>query len=145
MNYEVVESFDMHKNRLIAKGFGLNPRMYYVKYESSITYHSRAMANVNVFADKRSDERTDGQTDKLYAPDLSMRDIKNDTLYISKKLRFRSACIFNTNLLRPKRFALGNCSIYQSHGPVFTEHSQEHSLSSSTDFVNLNVTQRLIG
>ena len=36
----------------------------YVKYESSITYHSKAMANVKVVADKQTDNLTDGQTDK---------------------------------------------------------------------------------
>ena len=30
-------------------------------------------------------------------------------------------------------------------GPVFTKQSQEHSLSFSADFANLNVTQLLIG
>ena len=30
-------------------------------------------------------------------------------------------------------------------GPVFTNHSQEHSLSLSPRFANLNVTQLLIG
>jgi hypothetical protein len=37
-----------------------------MKYESPITCHSKDMANVKVFADRRT-----GQ--KLYAPDLSMR------------------------------------------------------------------------
>ena len=46
----------------------------YVKYESSITYHSKAMAILKVFADKQTDQRT-GQ--KLYAPDLSIRGHKN--------------------------------------------------------------------
>ena len=46
----------------------------YVKYESSITYHSKAMVNVKVFAHKQSDRRTDKRTgQKLYAPDISMR------------------------------------------------------------------------
>jgi hypothetical protein len=35
-----------------------------MKYESPITYHSKDMANVKVFAD--------GQAKKLYAPDLSI-------------------------------------------------------------------------
>ena len=46
-----------------------------VKCESSITYHSKATANVKVFADKQTDKRT-GQ--KLYALDLSMRVHKNE-------------------------------------------------------------------
>jgi hypothetical protein len=41
-----------------------------MKYESPITYHSKDMANVKVFADRQTDRRT-GQ--KLYAPDLSIR------------------------------------------------------------------------
>ena len=36
----------------------------YIKYESFITYHSKAMANVKVFANKPAK--------KLYVPDLSM-------------------------------------------------------------------------
>jgi hypothetical protein len=40
-----------------------------MKYESPITYHSKDMANVKVFAD-----RWIGQ--KLYAPNLSIQGIK---------------------------------------------------------------------
>ena len=47
--------------------------IWYVKY-SSITCHSKAMANVKVFVDKQTDRHT-GQ--KLYAPDLSMQGHKN--------------------------------------------------------------------
>ena len=39
----------------------------YVKYESSITYHSKAMANIKVFADKEMDRRTNTQA-KNYMP-----------------------------------------------------------------------------
>ena len=47
----------------------------HVKYEGPNCYQSTDMANVNVFADKQTDKKTQGQTDsqKLYAPDLSMR------------------------------------------------------------------------
>jgi hypothetical protein len=41
-----------------------------MEYESSITYHSKDMANVKVFADRQTN-RWIGQ--KLYAPDLSIR------------------------------------------------------------------------
>jgi hypothetical protein len=45
-----------------------------MKYESPITYHSKEMANVKVFAGKQ----TDGQlSQKLYAPDLSIGGHKN--------------------------------------------------------------------
>jgi hypothetical protein len=37
-----------------------------MNYESPITYHSKDMANVKVFADRQTDQ-------KLYAPDLSIR------------------------------------------------------------------------
>ena len=37
------------------------------------------------------------------------------------------------------------CPILSSPGSVFTNHSQEHSLSLSPRFANLNVTQLLIG
>jgi hypothetical protein len=40
-------------------------------YESRITYHSKDMANVKVFADRQTDKHTDSQ--KLYAPDLLIR------------------------------------------------------------------------
>ena len=59
---------------------GFTPRNTYVKYERSITYHSKAMANVKVFC-----RQTNGQTDrqnkrtgqKLYAPNLVMLGHKN--------------------------------------------------------------------
>ena len=37
-----------------------------------------------------------------------------------------------------------DCALHTS-GPVFTNHSQERSLSFSPRFINLNVTQLLIG
>jgi hypothetical protein len=37
-----------------------------MKYESLITYHSKDMAMLKFFADRRTDQ-------KLYAPDLSIR------------------------------------------------------------------------
>ena len=45
------------------------PEGIYVKYGSSITYHSKALANVKGFVAKQKYNRGDG---KLYAPDLSM-------------------------------------------------------------------------
>jgi hypothetical protein len=41
-----------------------------MKYESPVTYHSKDMANVKIFADRQT-----GQ--KLYAPNLSIRGHKN--------------------------------------------------------------------
>jgi hypothetical protein len=35
-----------------------------MKYESPITYHSKDMANVKVFADRQTDRQTEGQTDR---------------------------------------------------------------------------------
>ena len=52
---------------VLKKGF--YPKEHNVKYESPITYHLKAMANVKVFADKPTNRGT-GQ--KLCAPDLSM-------------------------------------------------------------------------
>ena len=49
-----------------------------MKYESFITYYSKAMANVRVNVNKQMDRQMDkwmGQ--KLYAPDLLMRGHKN--------------------------------------------------------------------
>ena len=43
---------------------GFTPRNIYVKYESFITSHSKAMANVKVFADKQTKRWPDRQTDK---------------------------------------------------------------------------------
>jgi hypothetical protein len=40
-----------------------------VKYESPITYHSKDMTNVKVFADKQTDKQTDGQA-KNYMPPI---------------------------------------------------------------------------
>ena len=40
------------------------PQGIYMKYESSITYHSKAMAKVKVFADKQTNKQTNGQTDR---------------------------------------------------------------------------------
>ena len=39
----------------------------------SLTYQSKALANVQFFSDKQTDRRTDGQTDKL--PTISLRSI----------------------------------------------------------------------
>ena len=48
-----------------------------MKYESSITYHSKAMANVKVFCGQ-TNRQTDKQTgQKLYVPDLTMWGHKN--------------------------------------------------------------------
>ena len=60
-----------------------------MKYESPITYHSKDMANVKVFADRQTDRQTDKQTDrrtgqKLYAPDLSIRGHKKLLVHIDK-------------------------------------------------------------
>jgi hypothetical protein len=41
-----------------------------MKYESPITYHSKNIANVKVFADRQTNIKTDRP--KLYAPDLSI-------------------------------------------------------------------------
>ena len=35
-----------------------------MKYESSTTYHSKAMANVSFFVDKQADKLTDEQTER---------------------------------------------------------------------------------
>ena len=40
---------------VLKKGQEKSPRNIHVKYERSITYHSNAMANVKVFADKQTD------------------------------------------------------------------------------------------
>ena len=47
------------KKAFYPKEYNIN----YVKYESSITYHSKAMADVKVFADKQMDKWKDGQMD----------------------------------------------------------------------------------
>jgi hypothetical protein len=45
-----------------------------MKYESPITYHSKDMANVKVFADRQTDKQTDRWTgQKLYAPSFLIR------------------------------------------------------------------------
>ena len=61
----------------------LTPRNIYEKYESAITYPSKALANVKLFADKQTDRKTDRPAKKLYAPDLSMRVLRMATLSIS--------------------------------------------------------------
>jgi hypothetical protein len=49
-----------------------------MKYENPITYHSKDMVNVKVFADRQTDRQTDRRTgQKLYALDLSIRGHKN--------------------------------------------------------------------
>ena len=54
---------------------GLVTRYTHVKYEGPNSYQSKDIANVKVFADKQTDKRIYGLTDqKLYAPDLSMRE-----------------------------------------------------------------------
>jgi hypothetical protein len=56
-----------------------------MKYESRITYHSKDMTNVKVFADRQTNRRT-GQ--KLYAPDLSIQGYKR------KKKKYQNIHIF---------------------------------------------------
>ena len=69
---------------VLKKGFYPNQMCVYVcvcvcvKYESSITYHSKAMANIKVFADKQTDKWTD---QKLYAPNQSIRTHKNQPFH----------------------------------------------------------------
>jgi hypothetical protein len=57
-----------------------------MEYESpiSITYHSKDMANVKVFADRQTD-RWAGQ--KLYAPDLSIGGIKTGKTYTKQTIK----------------------------------------------------------
>ena len=48
---------------------GFYHKEYICEYESCITIHSKAMANVKVLANKQTDRQTDKQTGKkLYAP-----------------------------------------------------------------------------
>jgi hypothetical protein len=60
-----------------------------MKYECPITYHSKDMANVKVFADRQTNRRT-GQ--KLYAPDLSIWGHKN---YLAKRKRYSAIKLSN--------------------------------------------------
>jgi hypothetical protein len=46
-----------------------------MKYESLITYHSKDMATVKVFADRQTNRQTDRP--KTICPDLSIRGHKN--------------------------------------------------------------------
>jgi hypothetical protein len=39
-----------------------------MKYESPITYHSKDMTNVKVFADRQTDRQTDGQAKNYMSP-----------------------------------------------------------------------------
>ena len=50
---------------VLKKGFYPKEYIPYVKYESAITYHSKAMANEKVYWYKQADNRRMGQ--KLYA------------------------------------------------------------------------------
>ena len=62
-----------------------------MKYESSITYHLKAMANDKVFADKQTERQTDKWTGKkLYAPNLLMwGHKKTQRLAISKLILYK--------------------------------------------------------
>jgi hypothetical protein len=54
-----------------------------MKYESPITYHSKDMTNVKVFADRQAYKQTDRQTgQKLYAPIFQYRGIKMNGFYL---------------------------------------------------------------
>jgi hypothetical protein len=56
-----------------------------MKYESPITYHSKDMANVKVFADTK---RQKGQ--KLYAPNLSIQwHEKVNYMYFFQKMKLK--------------------------------------------------------
>jgi hypothetical protein len=58
-----------------------------MKYESPITYHSKDMANVKVFADRQT-----GQ--KLYALDLSIRCIKTGHQHFHQDESFHTCFAF---------------------------------------------------
>ena len=52
---------------VLKKGFYPKEYIYYVKYKSSMTYHSKAMANVEVSTHKQMNKikgQTNGQTDR---------------------------------------------------------------------------------
>ena len=78
------------------------PKNIYVKYEISITYHSKAIANVKAFTDKQTDKRT-GQ--KLYAPDLSTRGYKKIFLTMANAMICYHKYIQNT--VREMRVIIG--------------------------------------
>jgi hypothetical protein len=61
-----------------------------MKYESLITYHSKDMTNVKVFADRQTNRQT-GQ--KLYALDLSIRGHKNDQVECFRDCNMISQCM----------------------------------------------------
>jgi hypothetical protein len=61
-----------------------------MKYESPITYHSKDMANVKVFADRQTNRPT-GQ--KLYAPDLSIRGHKKSKIKDNHRIVMQHSAI----------------------------------------------------
>ena len=74
---------------VIKKGFIRN---IYVKYKTCITYNSKDVANVRVFADKQTDKRT-GQ--KQYIPYLLMRGHKRTkNSLVSSHLFINLQCTF---------------------------------------------------
>ena len=60
-----------------------SPRNINVKYEGSITYHSKAMANVEVFADKQTDRRTNPKAKNYMPPIYRCGEIKRTSLLLS--------------------------------------------------------------
>jgi hypothetical protein len=53
-----------------------------MKYESPITYHSKDIANVKVFADRQTERQTNRRTgQKLYASDLSIRGHSKERIF----------------------------------------------------------------
>ena len=78
-----------------------------MKYDSSITYHSKAMANVNVFADKQMDRWTKlMDRRKTISPDLSMQGLK--------KIIFSAFSLYSKNAISkcPKFIHLVKIWIY---------------------------------
>jgi hypothetical protein len=53
-----------------------------MKYESRITYHSKDMTNVKVFADRQTDKQTDGQAKSHMPPIFRYGGIKRKYLYL---------------------------------------------------------------
>ena len=76
----------------------------YVKYESSITNHSKAMANVKVFADKQTDRQTNGQAINHMPPICQCGGHKNNSLlcfpqssYMEKFLPLTFVCKYSNS------------------------------------------------
>ena len=95
-------------------------------YDSSITYHSKAMANIKGFANKQMD-RWAGQIQ--YAPNLSMRGHKEGALLSQNNFDSNQPLLKKISFLPfPKQALVFMCPHYKSFKSMWEKEKFSHSV-----------------